>query len=113
MKSREKYKLTPTAISQLKEIANHTELEWGVAQRNKYMRELYDCFQLLAQNPYIGKDRSEIKPRYRSIALGSHVVFYIVADLHIEIIGIPHAREDMDSVFGKDAERTGDDQESG
>ena len=104
MKSSRKYKLTPAAISNLKEIADHTEIKWGIEQRNKYMQDLYDYFQLLAQNPYIGKDRSEIKSRYRSITQGSHVIFYIITDSYVEVIGVPHAREDMDRVFGEKPE---------
>lgn len=99
------YKLTPAAISCLKKIVQHTEINWGVKQRDKYVQELYDCFYLLAKNPHLGKDRSEINPEYRSMTQGSHVVFYVIKKTHIDIIDIPHDREDIENVFGNSSGR--------
>lgn len=97
------FKLTPQAVTDLKEIARNTRKNWGVNQRNKYIAELDRCFNFLAENPYRGKDRSEINQGYRSKIQGSHVVFYIINGDYIEIIGLPHVREDLEIVFGDKA----------
>ena len=44
------FKLTPSSKSDLMEIARFTESQWGVEQRNKYLRKLDGCFRLLAES---------------------------------------------------------------
>ncbi len=44
----------------------------------------------------MGRERPEIKPGYRSIAEGKHVIFYRVGDSGIEILRILHERMDIE-----------------
>jgi len=99
------FKLTPSSKSDLLEIARYTESQWGIEQRNKYLRKLDECFRLLAGNPHLGKDRSEIGSGYRSMVEGSHVIFYTIKESHIEIISIPHASEDLDNIFSNSTDK--------
>ena len=47
------------------------------------------CSYLLADNPLAGRERNDVHPGYRSFPEGSHIIFYIVNDESVDIIGIP------------------------
>ncbi len=53
------------------------------------------CTQL-ARSPHIGRERSEIKSGYRSLAEGKHIIFYRVGDGGIDILRILHGRMDIE-----------------
>ena len=90
--------LTRKAVADLKGIGRFTQQQWGRKQRVIYLTMLDTCFHHLAENPFHGKDCSEIRAGYRKQAAGSHVVFYRrLSDDLIEIVRILHGRMDIDS----------------
>ena len=91
-----KFKLSPAARADLKNIGQHTKEKWGINQRNRYLAGLDDRFQWLADNPMLGRSRDEVKEGYRSFNEGSHAIFYRVAGSDIEIVGIPHQSMDVE-----------------
>ena len=93
------FKITPRARDDLKNIGRYTEQYWGRARRNAYLKELEVRFAWLADNPRIGRHRSEIHDGYYSFPQGEHVVFYLIGDSRIDIIGIPHKEMDILSYF--------------
>ena len=94
------YSLTPQAKADLEGIWNYTVDNWGIDQADKYIRQLYNQFELLADNPDLGKKRDEVKAGYRSFPEGNHVIFYmLLPDKRIAIIGIPHQKEDVELHF--------------
>jgi toxin ParE1/3/4 len=54
---------------------------------------------LLAENPLSGRYRPEIKEGYYSYLQGSHVIFYMVRNGGIDILGIPHQQMDIAGYF--------------
>jgi len=89
------FRLTPRAAADLDEIADYTMAEWGPVQMGDYLRSLDRRFDWLAQNPFAGRERNDVHPGYRSFPEGSHVIFYIVSDENVDIIGIPHKSMDI------------------
>jgi toxin ParE1/3/4 len=89
------FRLTPRAAADLDEIADYTMEEWEAAQMGDYLRSLNQRFEWLAQNPLAGRERNDVHPGYRSFPEGSHVIFYIVSDENVDIIGIPHKSMDI------------------
>ena len=89
------FRLTPRAAADLDEIADYTMEEWGSAQMGDYLRSLNQRCEWLAQNPLAGRERNDVHPGYRSYPEGSHVIFYIVSDEYVDIIGIPHRAMDI------------------
>jgi toxin ParE1/3/4 len=59
-----KYRLTPAAKSDLIEIWNYTVDTWGEKQTEKYLQDMEDKLNQLAETPEIGQQRSEIRPGY-------------------------------------------------
>lgn len=67
---------------------------WGSDQLGPYLRALNARFEWLAEQPLAGRERDDVHPGYRSFPEGSHVIFYLVVDDGIDIIGIPHKSMD-------------------
>ncbi len=91
------YRLREQAKADIAAIWQYTAIHWGTKQADKYYRDIISCFEELAENPRLGIPRNEIKPGYRSFPQGSHIIFYVIDDTEIEIISIPHQREDFET----------------
>ncbi|QGG80583.1 type II toxin-antitoxin system RelE/ParE family toxin [Litorivicinus lipolyticus] len=89
-------RVTPRAQDDLKNIGRYTERTWGKAQRNLYLKSLETRFKWLADNPLLGRHRTDICEGYYSFPEGQHVVFYLIGSETLDIIGIPH--KDMDTI---------------
>jgi len=85
-----KYQLRSLAQSDLESIWLYTLEQWGVDQANSYLEGIIKRFDWLAENPLLGKQRDDIKKEYYCFPEGMHLVFYIIKDGQIEIIGVPH-----------------------
>lgn len=97
--SNRRYRVTPRARHDLINIVEYTERTWGKTQCNIYLKTLEARFQWLADNPLLGKHRTDISEDYYSFPQGQHVVFYLIGDNVIDIIGVPHKDMDVISYF--------------
>ena len=96
-----KFKITAKARYDLLQIGQFTELQWGKNQRNHYLKQLDEAFNLIAANPKIGKERSHVLTGYRGFQQGSHVIYYKESNV-IEIIRVLHEQMDV----GKHIQKT-------
>ena len=71
-----KFVLSAKAKSDLIKIAKYTQLTWGQAQRNDYLKVLDSTFQLLAEEPEIGIQCDYIREGYSKYPQASHVIYY-------------------------------------
>lgn len=91
------YLLTTAARKDLIDIGRFTTEKWGKRQRNKYLKQLDDAFELLARQPEIGRDADDIKPGYKKFSQGSHIIFYRAGtESKIVVIRILHNSMDVD-----------------
>lgn len=91
------FTLTRAAKADLRAIAIYTEDQWGIEQRNLYIKQFDDTFHLLAATPALGRACDEILPGYRKFPQGSHLVFYKNGTISvIEIIRILHKSMDAE-----------------
>ena len=93
------YGLTPRAAADIDLIADYTIETWGLAQLETYLQGLYNRFEWLADNPFAGRERNDVHPGYRSYPEGRHLIFYIVNEDYVDIIGIPHKSMDVGPFF--------------
>ena len=93
------FRLTPRAAADLDAIADYTIETWGLAQLEAYLTGFNNRFQWLADNPLAGRERNDVHPDYRSYPEGSHIIFIIINDHCIDIIGIPHKSMDAGPFF--------------
>lgn len=94
------YKVTRKAQADLVEIGRYTTKEWGVTQRNTYLKELDNCFSQITENPELGMACDYIANGYRKFPQGSHLIFYKQNDENvIEIIRVLHKSVDVVAKF--------------
>jgi toxin ParE1/3/4 len=94
------YRITNKAQSDLISIGRFTVKEWGLAQRNFYLKQLDTYFSQIAENPKLGMVCDFIVSGYRRFPQGSHVIFYKQSSEGvIEIIRVLHKSMDIESKF--------------
>jgi len=93
------YRLRSRVQLDLEAVWLDTLERWSAEQADAYVSTLINRFKWLAEHPQAGKPRDEIKPGYRSFPEGAHLVFYIVREEWIEIIGVVHQRMDYPDTF--------------
>ncbi|OBJ10855.1 type II toxin-antitoxin system RelE/ParE family toxin [Mycobacterium sp. 1465703.0] len=91
------YLLSPAAQADLEQVWEYTHAHWGFDQAEQYLRELQSAIERAAANPRIGRACDEIRPGYRKLAAGSHMLFYRVkAEGVVDVVRILHQRMDVD-----------------
>jgi|GEM_PF-338913 len=71
------FSLRALARDDLEVIWDYTVEQWGVEQAERYLNILFTCFEDLAANPLLGRQRDDVKPGYQSFSQGRQVVFYV------------------------------------
>lgn len=71
-------------------IAAYTTSTWGQRQTDQYLATLEDGFDLLAQNPAIGRPCDSIRAGLRRFEIGRHVVFYLVEPGGVLVVRVLH-----------------------
>ena len=89
-------RLSRRAVADWQEIGRFTQLQWGVAQRHKYLAAVETKLRQLAANPQLGISRGDLIPGYRSARVGRHIFFYLVGADGIDVIRILHERMDAE-----------------
>lgn len=89
-----KVELTHAAADDLDAIFEHSLAQFGLDQTERYVISLKNCLDLLASNPHLGKNASELRQGYQRFPHESHVVFYQVIDDGILIVRLLHASMD-------------------
>lgn len=85
---------TPAARSDLSSIWDFTAERWDAAQADTYVHELVAAAQRVAEQPQRGHPADHIRPGYRRYSIGSHLLFFLVAEGEVTIVRILHQRMD-------------------
>ncbi|MGH7065689.1 MAG: type II toxin-antitoxin system RelE/ParE family toxin [Stellaceae bacterium] len=92
------YVLSPAARADLAEIWGYTAGRWGNLQAERYVLAIGNACESLADGRRKGRPIDNVRPGYFKIAVGSHFLFYRVADTgEIDIVRILHQRMDVES----------------
>lgn len=97
------FNLTPRAKEDLRGIWRYTISVWGEEQADLYITNLYKRFEWLSQQPRTGKHRTDICEGYYCFPQGSHLVFYLIREKQIDIIGIVHKEMDILNYFDSES----------
>ena len=89
------YVLSPAAQADLEEIWDYTVRHWGVAQAERYTRDIQAACEAASDGILVGRSAEDIRAGYRKIAVGSHVVYFRERPGTLEIIRILHRRMDV------------------
>jgi len=94
------YSIRSLAQADLESIWLYTCEEWGASQADTYLEAIIQRFDWLAENQKLGKSREDIKQGYYCFPEGVHLIFYVLNNNRIEIIGIPHQGMDIIEYLG-------------
>ena len=90
-------RLLPRARRDLDDIWDFSLAQWSSAQAEFYLRQFQSAFRLLTDDPKLGRACDEIRAGYRKFPVGSHVIFYRIVGMDVEIVRILHQRMDVKS----------------
>jgi len=93
------FNITPRAKQDLHGIWRYTRDMWGETQADAYVGELYRKFSTLAETPRMGKFRADIHAKYYCFPHRKHLVFYMIYDGYVDIIGVVHKSMDVENYF--------------
>ena len=93
--------LTATAKQDLHDIYTYSLEKWGKKQADEYLKQLENSFYLLLDNPYLGKQRNDLKQGYRSLLTKKHSIFYKISNNEIIVLRILHIRMDIKNIVAK------------
>ena len=94
-----KFKLSVKARAEIKKIFRYSFQQFGENQAVKYKVGLEECFQLLADNPDMGRECNGIRDGYFRHEHESHIIFYRQRSNDIFIITIIHDRMDITNIL--------------
>jgi toxin ParE1/3/4 len=89
-----RYRLTRRARRDLLEIWSYIAKD-SEAAADRFIDLLVHRFHILGSNPYAGRERSELRPGYRSFPVGEYMIFYRVSQNHVSIMDVIHGRRDF------------------
>ncbi len=84
----ESYKLSLEAKEDLRCIYLYGFENWGEEQADKYYFSLFECFDLIAEKPYMYQTVDYIRKGYRHCVHGSDTIYFRIDHKVVEIINI-------------------------
>jgi len=94
-----KYRLSNVARVDLIRIHHYGVKMFGMSQADKYFNSFFECFAMIADQPYSFESVDFIKNGYRRFVCGSDSIYYKMNDDGIvEIITIV-GKQDLDNIF--------------
>jgi toxin ParE1/3/4 len=92
------FRFRPKAIVDINSIWKYTFRTWSRTQANRYVAQIYEVCQKIADNSAIGKLRYDIDEKLYALLSGKHIIFYRVASPNeIIIVRILHGQMDLKS----------------
>ncbi|MCP9915557.1 type II toxin-antitoxin system RelE/ParE family toxin [Cyanobium sp. ATX 6F1] len=90
--------LQPRARADLAEIWEFIA-EDSDAHADAFIDVIDQKFQVLAQQPGIGRRRDELADGLRSFPVGSYVIFYLNVPDGVQIVRVLHGARDLETTF--------------
>ncbi|MCA2410687.1 type II toxin-antitoxin system RelE/ParE family toxin [Rhizobium leguminosarum bv. viciae 248] len=94
-----KYRTTIEADQDIVELYILGADQFGALQSEQYVDDLFDTFELLADNPRMARERRELNPPTRLHPYRAHMIAYTIREEDILIVRVLHGREDWQSLF--------------
>ncbi len=83
-----KYKLSNLAQSHLRKVKNYTVENFSELQWRNYKDTLLSGFQMLADNPSLGRSCDEIYPNGFYFPIGKHTAYFTKEDDFILVVAV-------------------------
>lgn len=66
---------------------------------DRLIDSITDRFFLLANHPYVGRLREDLRPGLRSFPVGQYVIIYRIEDTDVLILHVLHSHRDVQRIF--------------
>ena len=66
-----------------------------------FLREIESLFETLAEQPEMGRERSDLMDDLRSFPIGRYIVFYLPWSDGIDVLRVLHAARNIKREFGE------------
>ena len=93
------YRLSKKAAADLDGIHEYSVENFGAVQARNYLNRLHERFEILAQQPMLGRQADHFAPKLRRYEYRSHVTFYIPEDGSVMIVRVLHKSMDVSRHF--------------
>ncbi|HET8791724.1 MAG TPA: type II toxin-antitoxin system RelE/ParE family toxin [Modicisalibacter sp.] len=90
------YRTTRQADQDIIDLYVRGAVKFGADQAESYHLGLAGIFELLADNPYLARERSEFIPPIRLHPYRSHLVVYVVKEEGVLIVRVLHGRQEWE-----------------
>ena len=90
---------SPKANVDLDTIWRYTVDNWGELRAETYLRSIFEAAERIKENPHLGRSREDVRYGYRSVVVGSHLLFYQLSQETVIIIRIFHQRMDVSAII--------------
>ena len=91
-----KYKISKSALNDLKKIWSYTLNKWSKEQAERYYSKIIEEINYLSNHPNFGKQLDDVRKDYKCSKVKSHIIFYrINKNGIIEIVRILHQMMDI------------------
>ena len=85
------YDITSETEDDLTSVWLYSEDQWSEAQANKYIRQLYECFDAVVDGRKHIRDLTDIYPDLKSCSCQQHHIFFLAKERPI-IVAVLHQR---------------------
>ena len=92
------YRLAKRARADVLDIWRHIATDNEIAA-DRFIDLVIRRFRLLGENPYAGRLREDLRPGYRSFAVGEYLILYRVGDPGAQILHVVHGRRDIKALL--------------
>ena len=73
--------------------------DYNPVAADQLLARIDDQFQLLADNPFMGRERAELGDNLRSLRVENYVIIYRPADSGIEVVRVINGARDINRLF--------------
>ena len=95
-----KRRIRPEARQDLRDIGDYIARDDRRAAR-RFVRASRERCAFLAENPRVGRERSDLGEGLRSFPVRNCVIFYRLLDGMVEIVNVIHGSRDVESLLGR------------
>ncbi|MBV9992837.1 MAG: type II toxin-antitoxin system RelE/ParE family toxin [Alphaproteobacteria bacterium] len=76
-------------------MSNHSAQRWGEGQAERYIRDIWNAFERIAENPKRGRACRGFHTGYWQMLVGSHVIIYRMVGEDVGIVRVLHQAMDI------------------
>lgn len=86
---------SPAAEADIDEIWDYSADRWGLDQADSYIDAIRDACYSLAKGTANGRP-AEVLPYFQKYLCGSHVIYFLDYQDHLDVIRVLHQRQDAE-----------------